>query len=514
MNAPALAAKLDTAAELMIEWQDDPVQFVRDNFEIEPDPWQAKVLQDIRNHRRVAMHACKGPGKSAVEAWGLWWVLATNKDAQGFALSITADNLRDGLWKELATWYDRSEFLQATFDIYKTSIRSKLRPDTWWCTARSFPQQADKEQQANTLAGLHAKVVFIFCDEVGDYPNGVLAAAEAIFADPTATAYLVVAGNPTNRNGPLYRIVTVQAQRWAITAITGDPEDPKRSPRISVEWAQQLIDEYGRDHPWVQINVLGEFPDASEGQLIDINWVLRAQKRDAHVSAYRSDPHIWGLDGARAKLGDESVLIRRRGVMVYRPHHWRGLDGTKLGDQVSTLLIKSEKEGDPVDAVFCDVGGVGASAYDRLVFLGWGKIVVPVEFGAVASEPRYADKRTEMWWDMAQWLEHKPACLPPDDPVLREQLTGPMSWWGVRQRRSCLILESKDQMRERGIGSPDRADALCLTFAAPVAPRSKYAELDPTRRYSVQTEYNPMAPRGYPNGVIRLPTTHDPLKPR
>jgi hypothetical protein len=154
-------------------------------------------------------------------------------------------------------------------------------------------------------------------------------------------------------------------KRWHIVFISGDPDDPDRSPRISLEWAREQIEDHGRDDPWVMVNVLGLFPPKGINQLIDVNDVIEAQKRDMPALAYRGEARVWGLDPARFG-DDESVLAKRQGVLGRKMQIWRGLDGTELGNAVARALSESAKEGEPIDTLFVDVGGVGSSAYDRL----------------------------------------------------------------------------------------------------------------------------------------------------
>lgn len=488
--AVALGVKERAAVARLRSWRKDPAQFVRDVFRAEPDAWQLDALSSVAGEPKTAMSACKGPGKSCLLAWVVWWFLAVHVDAQVIGVSITADNLRDNLWKELAVWRSKSELLQRAFEYSAERIKSVDRPSTWWASARAFAQQADPTQQANTLAGFHGENVLVVLDEVGDYPEGVLAAAEAIFANEV-NAKLVVAGNPTRTDGPLYRIVTRDAARWNVITITGDPDDPKRSPRISLEWARSEIERWGRDNPWVMVNILGKFPPAASDQLIAISDVIAAMGREVPALGSSTDARVWGLDPARFG-DDEAVLFRRRGVQATKHHTWRGLDGTQLGDAVAKLILESQENDTQPDAVFVDVGGVGASAYDRLRFLGWKDVVRPVDFGSSASDQRFLNKRAEIWWAMNEWLKTMPAVLV-KDPVLQAELTAPRFWFRTVNKRTAFALEPKEDLKSRGVPSPNRADALALTFAAPVAPRSRHAPHDPFNRQRCETDYDPLA---------------------
>ena len=475
----------------MRKWRSDPVAFVRDVFRAEPDAWQLEALESWAVNDRTALSACKGPGKSCVLAWAIWWILCTRKDSKGIALSITSDNLKDNLWTELAKWRARSPILERAFEQTAERITSVDRPKTWWCSARSFAQQADKTQQANTLAGLHGESVFVVMDEVGDYPNGVVTAAEGIFANEVF-ARVIAAGNPTRVDGPLYRMTTKDRKRWHVIHITGDPEDPKRSPRISLQWAQEQIEDWGRDNPWVMINVLGQFPPTASNKLISISHITMAQERDAKPLEYRSDSRIWALDPAR--FGDDpSVLARRQGVVCFRFTQWRNLDGPELATRVAHMVTEATGNGVAPDALFVDVGGVGASAYDHLRLLGYEGILHSVDFAGTPDDDRFLNKRAEIWWRLAEWLKRKPANLPVDAELVSE-LTGPMFKYQSRGRQTKFVLESKDDMRKRGLNSPNRADALAMTFTAPVSPHSREFRIAQTENAGrTMGDYDPYA---------------------
>ena len=173
------------AIDKVRRWRTDPVQFVRDNFGVEPDAWQIKALQSLGGKadpkRRLCMKACTGPGKSAVLAWTGWHRLACfaakGEHPKGVALSITRDNLADNLWAELSKWQARSAFLSAAFTWTKTTIYANDHPETWFLSARSFAKDADSEAIGRALSGLHSQFPFVLLDESGDMPVAVGRAA-------------------------------------------------------------------------------------------------------------------------------------------------------------------------------------------------------------------------------------------------------------------------------------------------------------------------------------------------
>src|SRR5581483_11066073 len=219
-------------------WKEDPRRFVRDVFGVIPDPWQAEVLMAFPRHQRLAMKACKGPGKTAVLAWLAWNFLAVNQDPKIAATSVSGDNLRDGLWAEMAKWQAKSPMLSAGFKSTHNRIFNKRRDKTWWMSARTWAKSADPASLGQTLAGLHADYILFLLDESGGIPDAVMASAEAALSSCTE-GHIVQAGNPTHLEGPLYRACTSERRLWHVTEISADPDDPRRSSRVRPAWAKE-----------------------------------------------------------------------------------------------------------------------------------------------------------------------------------------------------------------------------------------------------------------------------------
>lgn len=442
-------------------WREDPVLFVREVFGVEPDPWQAEALYAFRDNQRIAFKAAKGCGKSTTLAWIAWNFLATRPYPKVAATSITADNLFDGLWAEMSKWQVKSEFLMASFFWTKTRIVAKDHPENWFMSARTWSKSATGDQQANSLAGLHADYILFILDESGGIPDSVMAAAEAALSTGIECK-LVQAGNPTHLEGPLYRACTTEARLWKTIEITGDPDDPKRSPRISEQWAREQIEKYGKDNPWVLVNVFGRFPEASMNSLLGPDEVQDAMKR-----AYREDQFSFsqkrlGIDVAR--FGDDrTIIFPRQGLMAYPYVEMRNARTNEIAARVSAAKHKWKSEMEFVDGS----GGYGAGVVDALLQAGHSP--VEVSFAGKAFDPRYVNKRAEMWFLMADWVKRGGAL--PNSPDLMRELTTPTYTF----QNGKFLIEPKESIKERLGFSVDISDALCLTFAHPEAP-SNYVE--------------------------------------
>jgi phage terminase large subunit len=197
-------------------WKKDPPRFVRNVFGVRPDPWQDEVLAAFPTAPRLAMKACKGPGKTTVQAWLAWNFLLTRDDPKVAATSVSGDNLADNLWAEMAKWQAKSPLLTDRFEWTKTRIFSRERPETWWMSARTWARSADKARLGQTLAGLHSDYILFILDESGGIPDAVMASAEAALAS-CKEGHIVQAGNPTHLEGPLWRACTSERRLWHVT---------------------------------------------------------------------------------------------------------------------------------------------------------------------------------------------------------------------------------------------------------------------------------------------------------
>tara|TARA_R110000868_G_scaffold139445_4_gene354275 strand:- start:4908 stop:6401 length:1494 start_codon:yes stop_codon:yes gene_type:complete len=451
--------------DLFLMWRRDSQAFIRDHFKVELDFWQKDVCQLWdEGHKRIAMLACKGPGKTALLAMLIWHFLFTRRQSKVACTSVSGDNMRDGLWTELAKWRQLSPWLVASFEWQKERIIAKDKPETHWAAARTWSQSADIRQQANTLAGLHADYILFVIDEAGGVPDSVAVSAEAALASGKESRFLI-AGNPTECQGPLWRAAGKDKALWKVISISGDPDDPKRSPRVDKEWARSQIEQHGANNPWVLANVFGKFPPSSPNTFIPRELVEKARKREGTASMY--DALVMGVDVARFG-DDEAVICFRKGndAKTHPARKFRNISNMALAAHVADLAIEYG-----VDAIFVDGGGNGGGVVDRLMQLNIPG-VIEVQFGGKSDRVPfqgetavYDNKAAEMAGKMKKWLEHGAV---EDSDELERQLCERRYGHNLRYGRDAIALEPKDDMKKRGLDSPDWFDALSLTFAYPV----------------------------------------------
>ena len=365
------------------------------------------------------------------------------------------------LWAEILKMRANSPLLSKSLLEGYDKIRLVGHEGYSFIDARSFPKQADENTMSGALAGHRADWVMFAIDEAGGIPDGVLETADAALSsgdlpDDSKRARLVTMANPEEPRGIIYRAYKglIKHTKWEVYRINGDPDNPKRSPLVSIDWARQQIEEKGRDNAEVRINILGEYPNSSSSMLLTDDEIFAAMNRDIKDGQVSASQLRLGIDVARGGV-DNTVFALRRGLKAYP------LDCVPSDVMGPTLAGKAalmvEEKG--VERIFVDNAGCyGGSVIDSLQLFP-NLDVTPVVYNAKAQDKRYRNKRTEMRVRMRDWVR-KGGQLP-NDPRLAEELQMPRlifheGAWG---------LEAKDQIKARLGRSPDRADALAQTFA-------------------------------------------------
>lgn len=413
--------------------------------------------------------------------WIGWHRLACfasrNEHPKGSAISVTSENLRDNLWAEMARWQNESPFLLNAFQWNKERITAKDHPETWFLAAKGWAKSADLESIGRTLSGQHARYPFYLIDESGDIPPNMIKSAEQGLTS-CEDGLIITAGNTTSQTGLLYEVSTRGRSQldedgrplWDVISITGDPDDPKRAPRVQLEWAKQQIALYGRENPWVMAMVLGQFPPGSINALLSADEVERAMNLNPRPETYQWAQKRLGLDVAR--YGDDrSVLFPRQGIAAFEPRVMRHPRDSAVSVNLASAVMVKKMEwalrddllGEEEILTFLDdTVGWAHGAVD--VLRAAGHNVYAILFSSPAGDPRYKNMRAEMWMRMADWV--KAGGSLPNIPELIQEMSAPTYFFNAGQ----FQLESKEQIKKRLGKSPDLADALALTFALPERP--------------------------------------------
>ncbi|WP_422001481.1 terminase [Reyranella sp.] len=433
-----------------------------------PEAWQREVLAtlgrrlDERDRSpveavRLAVASGHGIGKSALVAWIVLWALSTVPDTRGVVTANTEGQLRTKTWAELAKWHALS-VNRSWFTYTATSLHSARpgRDRTWRVDAITW-----SENNTEAIAGLHNKGrrAFALFDEASSIADGVWETIEGALTDADTDLFWLAFGNPTRTTGRFRECFAGGrfAHRWQPQQIDSRSVSMTNKAQIAT-W----VADYGEDSDFVRVRVKGEFPRAGTLQFIDGERVRQAIERP--LPPEWNTALVMGVDIARHG-GDQTVIRFRRGLDA------RSIPAVKF--RIPDLMVTAGRVMELVnahspDAVFVDGTGIGWGVVDRLAQLGCST-VRGVDFGGradrgdgVEAGVRYANKRAEMWGTMKDWC--RVGCLP-DDRALAADLTAVDYGYDASD---AILLEKKDDMRRRGLASPDDGDALALTFAWPV----------------------------------------------
>lgn len=488
-------SSLDEIIDWLAEVSGDPLRFVLEGFpwgepgELEahhgPEDWQVRVLTAVRDGLPlnkailIARASGHGVGKSALVAWLILWAISTFEDTRGVVTANTETQLKTKTWAELGKWH-RLFRGRELFKLTATALFSAgpAHERTWRIDMVPW-----SERNTEAFAGLHNKGrrILVVFDEASAIPDVIWETTEGALTDSDTQILWAVFGNPTRNTGRFRECFGKFAHRWDTEQV-----DSRNVSITKKDLFEQWVKDYGEDSDFVRVRIRGTFPRAGSMQFIPSDIVDEAAKRE--VSVHLHDPLVFGVDVARFG-DDETVIYIRKGRdgRSFAPVRLRNLDTMTVAGKVAELYANLH-----ADAVFVDGTGVGGGVVDRL-----RQLHVPVwdiNFGAKADMPHdgltdgvlYSNKRSEMWGAMRAWLRDGAI---PDMPELRDQLIGPEYGFNIRNE---IQLEKKEDMKKRGLASPDIGDALALTFAYPVIPH-RLAGREGLQEATVEHDYDPFS---------------------
>ena len=431
-------------AQAVLEFVDRPADYVRCILRAEPDAWQAQALDAIVTNQRIAVASGHGVGKTALTSWLIHWYMATRPNPQVVVTANTKNQLDSKTWRELAKWNQRAIYGH-WFQHTATRFFLKESPDTWFASAIPWT-----EQNSEAFAGTHEDHVLNVFDEASAIPDVIWDVVEGSMT--TEHAKWAAFGNPTRNTGRFRECWGRFRHRWFTMQV-----DSRTAKQASPEQIRAWIEDYGIESDFVKIRVLGEFPSQSDNQFIAGGDVESCMEYKA--DGFAGMPKILAADIARFG-DDQSVICKRQGRKVLPLVSWRGMDLMKSADKIAEAI----DEWGP-DAVVIDETGIGSGVVDRLRQLRYEV------FGFNGGEsPRdkdtYRNRRVEIWGVMRAALRERIE-LPKDDQ-LKADLIGPEYGFTPTQQ---LWLEKKEDMKRRGLASPDLGDALAMTWA--VSPRAR-----------------------------------------
>ncbi len=429
-----------------------PALFAKRHLGIDLWAKQKEVLTALAAHKRVAVRSCNGSGKTFTAALATIWWLMVHDEAIVITTAPTERQVRELLWREIWKIHFPNRDL----------IGGRISPNRLEMSKQRFAFGFSTNTMER-FQGFHSENILIVVDEASGVREFIFNAI--LGSMTTRNAKMLLIGNPTTLSGTFYNAFhknrghwkTVHISAFDTPAFNRDPDDdaPPTPGIATPEFAEEVAKEYGKDSPQYQFRVLGEFQSEAVDTLIPLKLIEAATKRTVDVPDEQEN--VMGLDVAR--FGDsKTVAVVRRGPKVLELHAFRKSDLMQTTGKALELARRHDVKTMSVDEV-----GLGAGVLDRLNEIDDIE-AEGINVGLKARDTeRYYNMRAQIFDGLRQRFTDGDIAIP-DDAELISQLA---SLTYRYTSRGQLQLETKDQIRESGRQSPDKADALALAFATP-----------------------------------------------
>lgn len=468
--------------ELIPSWREKPYRMVKDVWGIDPENYQVRTLEALAKDHHVSVRSGHGIGKTATEAWAIWWALVCYFPVKCPCTAPNGNTLYDILWAELTKWHRAMPpWLRSSYGITATHAQLKRYEKESFATARTARKEAPEALQGFHVAPETGGIVLFTVEEASGVPGEVFEVAEGAMS--SENAYSLMCGNPTRRTG--YFAESHKAKRGFFTAIHVSCLD---SPRVDRNWIRRMREKWGTDSNVYRVRVLGEFPESDDDALIPFGWIDGAINRDVQPYGDR----VWGLDVARSG-NNRNVLIKRCANVILEPHKaWRERDTTRtVGRVVQEWDLTPEEERPMV--IYVDSIGVGGPVADQLRDKG-----LPARDVNVAEMPslksQFNNRRSELCFDVRDWFETMAVSIPDDSEIIGECSIMPMLPPTANGKN---IIPPKDKIKDllEIEASPDVFESLQITFLhrhvsrdrVKRAPQRTYTRKDRTRERTAPT---------------------------
>lgn len=440
---------------------------------------QVKILEAVRDHRMVAVQSCHGPGKSFTASGVVAWWLDCHPLGSAFAITTAPSwpQVEAILWREIKRRYNEGK------------LRGRITLDCQWHMGLDGTKRADSSEELiamgrkpadydeNTFQGIHARNFLAVLDEACGIPESLWTSVLALATNENAR--ILAIGNPDDPNSRFAKVCAassdwhvIKIPVWETPLFTHEvckrfedeygiktnrtlpdedvPQDVAEG-LVSPMWVRDRIKDFGIGSPVWTSKIDGEFPDVSDEYLISP--ALMQTCYDTELPGL--DKGRYGCDIARKGV-DKSVMYRNRGGVIRLVEAWAKMDTMESAGKIAAVLKSHGLS--RVPAVI-DIIGVGAGVFDRLREQRFN--VAPHQGSQRALNPaKFKNRRSEVWWSLREMMYSGDIDLDPADEKLYANLTSIK--WGI-DSSGRIFVETKEDMEERGLPSPDYGDAAVMS---------------------------------------------------
>lgn len=414
------------------------------------EPWerQLEISHSITNNRNTTVRSCNGAGKTFHIAREALRFLYSYSPAVVFNTAPVWSQVENQYWR-----YLRDAYTKSAYNLGGKLLKTQLNiSENWFAMGLS-----NDPNRMEAFQGWHGENVLVIFDEASGIHPKIYEAALGAMAGGAVVRFVLI-GNPTQNSGPFYDSFKDPSYNKITISAYDVPNVRERKQVITGlvthDWVEDLERKYGRDSDIFKVRALGEFPRQASNTLISIDAVERAINADRERQ--NVDDHYIGLDVARFG-DDDSAFVFRAGNFAKVLEKYNGNNLMQTAGKAVRYLQQYPKA-----RLYIDIIGVGAGVYDRLKEQpAVSSRVYGVNSASTPRDPaEYVNIRIESWMNVREWLR---------DGVLEKD----EDWYQLANPEykitstGKLQLESKEDMKKRGVSSPDVGDALALTLSKP-----------------------------------------------
>lgn len=427
--------------------QKHPINFFKAAW---PDIYLWDKLEDICiqivKNRRVVIPSGHGVGKTWLLARIALWFLFCFYPSKVITSAPTWSQVELLLWSEIKNAYNTAQF-KLGGRLLDTQL--KIEED-WFAIGLSTRGKAsEREFGTPKFQGFHSENLLVLLDEAPGIESEIWTSVETLITG--ANNKIVAIGNPTSPSGKFYD--SCKSPLWKKIEISSFDHPNVKTGQIIVpgavttEWIEERRKEWGEDSPLWKAKVLGQFPDEGDDTLIPLTWAEACVGLNLGTQGDRK----LGVDVARFG-SDMTVFCTLLGSTVLP------LESVNKKDTNFTIgRVKVLHNNENFDQIAIDDTGVGGGVTDGLSDVDSN--IEPVNFGEAALESdKFENMKAELYWNLREDIRDKKISLPDDKELINQLCSIRYSY----TRKGRIKIESKDELKKRGLKSPDKADALAL----------------------------------------------------
>ncbi|MDQ0923327.1 phage terminase large subunit [Pseudarthrobacter sp. W1I19] len=495
-----------------------PKFFLRDYLGADPWPMQISIIQSVRDNRVTTVRSCHGIGKSWIAARTAAWFLMAYPNSVVVTTAPTGRQVKEILWREFRVAAKKARYKFPG----KTLTTQHEISDKWYAIGVSA-------KDPDNFQGFHADHILVIVDEAAGVNEPIFEAVDALVT--SANARVLYIGNPTSVGGTFYdshrshlasklhvscwitpnftengiaRCEAIDCKQpnhpaeAVVEAIeSGREQSPEwKTPRphlVSVRWVYERIFKWGIGTPLWDSRVEGEFPKSGTRALIALNLVEAAMSDERHAEV-KVGPSRFGVDSAGG--GDMSAIYHRRGQKGESIRAWLTPDTTVINDEIEKLNPTDHETQVKIEAMGLGIPIYNTAARKVRENPHWLHKIIAVNTSNPPTvkdpgpgEYEFANLRAEMWWSVSRLFINGDIAIP-DDEELKVELSA-VEWY---LKNGKIHVEDKKELRKRIGRSPDRGDALVISYA-PVEGGNNVLVLD-------KPETKRLAPETYTSGLL------------